>query len=159
MFIVLALIVLALGVVIAALLSQNRSNAHYATPFLKAVLVLDLVWLLPALTWTKAYYRSLLYEVHEDEVRISSGVWTNTVSHIPYWAVASISVKRDILDRWLEIATLIIQTASIDGKISAEKKLVGISGVNEIVDVLEDALMSYRNSQKTKIQAHSAVRR
>lgn len=158
MLIALALIVLALGVVVAALLSQDRSIAHHATPVLKAVLVLDLVWLLPALSLTKTYYRSLLYEVHEGEIRVSSGIWTKTVSHIPYWAVSGISVKRDMLDRWLEIATLSIQTVSIDGEIGAEKKLVGISDVNEIVGILEGALKSYRNSQKSKSQVHSVVR-
>lgn len=157
MLIILALIVLAVGIAAAVLLSQDSSQAHYASPVVKGVLVFDLLWLLPAFELTKAYYRSLLYEVHDNGIRISSGVWTQTVNHIPYWAVSSVTVKRDVLDRWLEIATLSIHTSSMDGATGVEQRLVGLSDAYEVIADLESALNGYRSARKSIMGDHNKI--
>jgi putative membrane protein len=115
------------------------------------VLVLVLVdaalaglWWLVTMILSGPYYRSLRYEVQDDEVVVNVGIWTKSVKHVPYRTVTNMQVKRDVVDRLLGIGTLNIQTAGMSGQKGAEERLVGLSDVQQVYERVADELRRFR---------------
>ena len=54
------------------------------------------------------------------------GVLTRTVRHVPYRTVTNITVKRGLVDRWLGMGTLEIQTSETSGTTGVEQVLTGL---------------------------------
>lgn len=105
----------------------------------------DLAWWLPAMILAGFYFRSLKYEIRNDEVIVHVGIWTKSVKHVPYRTVTNLKVARDIFDRWLfGIGTLNIQTAGMSGTTGAEERLVGLDNVNEAYDIVATKLRKFR---------------
>lgn len=93
------------------------------------------------------YYRSLKYEIHEDEVIVRAGIITKSVKHVPFRTVTNLVVRRGILDRLFGIGTLNIQTAGMSGSSSkAEESLVGLEDVQEVYDMVATELRRFRGS-------------
>jgi len=129
-----ALLILAGGILLSWLVSTDPGiGTDGARLFAIVVAVIDVAWYLPAMMLTGPYYRSLGYEVQDDEVIVRAGIWTQSVKHVPYRTVTNLTVKRDILDRWLGLGTLNIQTAGMSGTTGAEERLVGLTNVQEVV--------------------------
>jgi membrane protein YdbS with pleckstrin-like domain len=103
-----------------------------------------LIWLVPALIVIPFYYRSLKYEIHEDEVIVRAGVITRSVKHVPYRTVTNLTVKRGPFDRLLGIGTLKIQTAGMSGQTGAEESLMGLVNYNEIYEKVAGSLRRFR---------------
>lgn len=105
------------------------------------------LWWLLGMLFSVPYFRSLRYEVQEDEVIVQVGVITHSVKHVPYRTVTNITVRRDILDRWLfNLGSLNIQTAGMSGQTGAEEKLVGMEDVQEVYELVVTALRRYRGA-------------
>ncbi|MGD9145923.1 MAG: hypothetical protein PVI80_10205, partial [Anaerolineae bacterium] len=51
---------------------------------------------------------------------------------------------RDILDRWLGLGTLNIQTAGMSGQKGAEEHLAGLTVVQEVYDAVAEELRRFR---------------
>lgn len=142
-----ALLILASGVLLGWLLSNDAEiGASGARTIVIVVAIVDAVWYLPALMLTGPYYRSLAYEIQEDEVIVRVGIWTKSVKHVPYRTMTNLTVKRDILDRWLGIGTLNIQTAGMSGTTGTEEKLVGLTNVEEVYEIVVTELHRFRGS-------------
>lgn len=93
------------------------------------------------------YYRSMKYEIQDDEVIVRVGILTHSVKHVPYRTVTNIAVKRDILDRWFfNLGTLEIQTAGISGQNVAEEKLLGLDNVQDVYELVAGELRRYRGA-------------
>jgi len=141
-----ALLILASGVLLGWLMSFDESIG--ARGFRIVVLVtaiLDALWWAPGMLLTGPYYRSLSYEVQDDEVIVQVGIWTKSVKHVPYRTVTNLTVKRDILDRWLfGLGTLNIQTAGMSGQTGAEESLVGLPNVQEVYELVVTELRRFR---------------
>ncbi len=98
-----------------------------------------------AMLLTTPYYNSMKYELHDDEVIVNIGILTHSVKHVPYRTVTNISIKRDILDRWIfNMGTLEIQTAGISGQNVAEEKLYGLEDVQGVYEMVAAELRRYR---------------
>ncbi len=144
--IIVALLILAGGALLGGLISLDEE----ADPNIFLIVTLitagcDLIWLVPGLLLTGPYYRSLSYEIQDDEVIVRVGIWTQSVKHVPYRTVTNLQVKRDILDRWLfDIGTLSIQTAGMSGTTGAEESLVGLPNVQEVYDLVATELRRFR---------------
>jgi membrane protein YdbS with pleckstrin-like domain len=110
-----------------------------------AVLV-NAAWLIPAFIVAPFYYRSLEYQILEDEVIVYAGVWTKSVKHVPYRTVTNLKVKRDPFDRMLGMGTVEIQTAGISGQAGAEASLVGLSNVQEVCETVSTALRRFKGA-------------
>lgn len=111
------------------------------------MVIADAVWWVPAMLLTGPYYRSLSYEVQDDEVIVHAGIWTKSVKHVPYRTVTNLTAKRDILDRWLfGLGTLNIQTAGMSGTTGAEESLVGLTNVQEVYEMVATELRRFRGS-------------
>ena len=105
----------------------------------------DLLFWLVGMILSVPYFRSLRYEVLEDEVIVHVGIITHSVKHVPYRTVTNITVKRDILDRWFfNLGSLNIQTAGMSGQSGAEEKLVGMENVQEIYEIVVSELRRFR---------------
>lgn len=142
-----ALLILAGSILFSWLLSTDPEiGADGARTVAIVVAIADFVWYLPALIVTGPYYRSLSYEVQDDEVIVRAGIWTKSVKHVPYRTVTNLTVKRGILDRWLGLGTLNIQTAGMSGSTGAEESLVGLTNVQEVYEIVVTELRRFRGS-------------
>jgi membrane protein YdbS with pleckstrin-like domain len=111
-----------------------------------AVIVgLDAAWWLVGMMLAGPYFRSLRYEIQDDEVVVHVGIWTKSVKHVPYRTVTNITIKRDIFDRWFfGIGSLNIQTAGMSGTKGAEERLVGLPNVQEVYEIVVGELRRFR---------------
>ncbi|MBN1641800.1 MAG: PH domain-containing protein [Anaerolineae bacterium] len=108
---------------------------------------LDVLWWAPAMLLAGPYYRSLGYEIQDEQAIVRVGIWTRSVKHVPYRTVTNITVKRDVLDRSLGLGTLEIQTAGMSGSSGgAEQSLVGLEDAQQVYDLVARALGRFRGS-------------
>ena len=139
-------LLIALGIVLlGAIISIDNQNAGGIVVSLVIGFAVGIAWL-GAMLLTGPYYRSLSYEVQDDEVIVHAGIWTKSVKHVPYRTVTNLVVKRDVLDRWLNIGTLNIQTAGMSGQTGVEESLVGLTDVQAVYGTVAQELRRFRGS-------------
>jgi membrane protein YdbS with pleckstrin-like domain len=107
-------------------------------------LLMNLIWIIPAIVIVVRYYQSLHYEIHEDEVIMHVGVITKTVKHVPFRTITNLKVKRGPFDRLFGLGTVDIQTAGKSGENGAEESLVGLSDVREVYNQITSKLRSIK---------------
>lgn len=130
-----------------AWLIEKDDGPGAASTLIVVFLVLDAAWYLPGLVLAAPYYRSLRYEILDDEVIVHVGIWTKSVKHVPYRTVTNIKINRDILDRWFfGLGSLNVQTAGMSGKTGAEESLVGLPNVQEVYEIVSARLRRYRKA-------------
>ncbi len=83
----------------------------------------NLLWGVPAVLLMGPYFRSLQYQIQEEQVIMHLGIITCSVKYVPFRTVTNMTVKRDPLDRAFGIGSLEIQTAGISGTTKAEQHL------------------------------------
>jgi uncharacterized membrane protein YdbT with pleckstrin-like domain len=139
-------LILAGGVLLGWLISHDRTVDESDVMLIYLIVAgADILWYLPALLLSGPYYRSLSYEIQDDEVIVRVGIWTQSVKHVPYRTVTNLKVKRDILDRWFfSLGTLNIQTAGMSGTTGAEESLVGLPNVQEVYEIVVTELRRFR---------------
>jgi uncharacterized membrane protein YdbT with pleckstrin-like domain len=145
---IVALLILAGGVLLGWLISHDKTVDESDVMLIYLIVaVADLLWYVPALILSGPYYRSLSYEIQDDEVIVRVGIWTQSVKHVPYRTVTNLKVKRDIFDRWFfGLGTLNIQTAGMSGTTGAEESLVGLPNVQEVYEIVVTELRRFRGS-------------
>jgi membrane protein YdbS with pleckstrin-like domain len=142
-----ALCVLATGVLLGWLLSLDREiGARGGWITFAVVAGLALLWWAPGMLLAAPYYRSLRYEIREDEVIVHVGILTRSVKHVPYRTVTNTTVRRGVLDRWLGLGSLDIQTAGISGTSKAEQSLVGLENADEVYALVAAELRRFRGA-------------
>ncbi len=109
-------------------------------------LAVNLLWLAPLFLLIPPYYRSLSYEIRDDEVIVRAGVITKSVKHVPYRTVTNLKVMRDPLDRLFGIGKLLIQTAGMSGQTGAEESLVGLTNYEEVYEMVAAAIRRFRGA-------------
>ena len=109
-------------------------------------LVLNGLWWVVAMILSGPYFRSLRYEIQDDEVVVHVGIWTKSVKHVPYRTVTNMQVKRDVVDRLLGLGTLNIQTAGMSGQKGAEEQLVGLPNVQDVYELVAGELRRFRGA-------------
>ena len=154
-------LILAGGLLLGLLMMSDRSTG-VGGGMLAIVIVaaIDVIWWAPAMFLTGPYYRSLSYEIQDDEVIMHVGIWTKSVKHVPYRTVTNVTVKRGILDRLFGIGTLNIQTAGMSGTTGAEESLEGLPNVQEVYDIVVTELRRFRGSMAptaAEVESESAV--
>ena len=109
--------------------------------------LLTLLWWVPSLFMAGAYYRSLSYEIQDDEVIVRVGILTHSVKHVPYRTVTNLTVQRGPLDRWFfDLGALKIQTAGMSGQQGAEESLVGLPNSQEVYELVAGELRRFRGA-------------
>jgi len=143
---IIAALVLASGILLGWLMSfDNEIGASGARIVYLITIIGNVVWWVPAMLLTAPYYRSLSYEVQDDEVIVRAGIVTQSVKHVPYRTVTNLTVKRGLLDRWFfGLGTLNIQTAGMSGTTGAEESLVGLPNYDEVYELVATELRRFR---------------
>ena len=137
-----ALVLLGIGFITVLIGTDNVRTG--VTLFFIGAVIDGLVWVI-ALLLSFPYFRSMRFEVQEDEVIVHVGIFTHSVKHVPYRTVTNITVKRDIFDRWFfNLGTLTIQTAGMSGQTGAEESLVGLENVQEVYELVVTELRRFR---------------
>ncbi len=154
---VVALLILAGILLLGGLISLD--DARVGLIIIAILLPLNFIWWICAMILAFPYYRSLEYEVLDDEVIVRVGIFTHSVKHVPYRTVTNITVKRDIFDRWFfNLGSLNIQTAGMSGQSGAEEKLVGLENVQEIYEMVAAELRRFRSAMSpTQAESEGAV--
>jgi len=129
---------------IAVLIGFEENGAAGALVGLLIIGILNAIWYLIAMLLVAPYYRSLQYEIYDDEVIVRAGIITKTVKHVPFRTVTNLTVNRGPFDRLFAIGTLKIQTAGMSGQTGAEEELVGLLNFQEIYDQVASALRRFR---------------
>ena len=146
--VIVALIILAGGLLLAWLISFDKSvTASDLRLVITIAAICDIVWWVPGMLLTGPYYRSLSYEIQDDEVVVRVGIITQAVKHVPYRTVTNLTIKRGLLDRWFfDIGTLNIQTAGMSGTTGAEESLMGLPNVQEVYEIVATELRRFRGA-------------
>jgi uncharacterized membrane protein YdbT with pleckstrin-like domain len=90
-------------------------------------------------------YRSIRYEITEDEIVVYSGVLNKTIKHVPFRTITNMQVIRRFWDRLFGLGILEIQTAGT-GLAKAEERLVGLSDVQGTYEYVANVLRRFRTA-------------
>jgi len=116
------------------------------------VLIIDLIWLIPALMITPIYVRSIEYSVTGQsgetlpEIYVKKGIINITRKHVPFRTITNISSRAGPFDRAFGIGTVEIETAGYSGPQhrGPEEKLEGIKFYEEVRDFILRELRRFR---------------
>jgi uncharacterized membrane protein YdbT with pleckstrin-like domain len=145
-FTITALLVVLVGYLFGLLVGIDEGLEVTIAITIYAALAAALFWI-TAMILSVFYYRSLSYEIQDDEVIVRVGIVTKSVKHVPYRTVTNISIKRGILDRFMfDIGTLNIQTAGMSGTTGAEQSLVGLEDVHGVYEDVVKKLHAFRGA-------------
>ncbi len=87
-------------------------------------------------------YRTLQYRLDEEGIAMSWGLLFRREIHLTYRRTQDIHLTRNLIQRWMDRATVAIQTAS--GSSSPEMKLEGILQASELRDFLYSKMRGAR---------------
>ncbi len=143
---IVAVLILIGGAFVSLIIMLDANSDGEASVMILLLTVIgNVVWWAPAMALAGAYYRSLSYEIQDDEVIVRAGILTKSVKHVPYRTVTNITVKRDIFDRWFfDLGTLNIQTAGMSGTTGAEESLAGLPNFQEAYEIVAAQLQRFR---------------
>lgn len=108
--------------------------------------VVHVAVVLIALWPVNMYYRSIRYELHEDEVVVIVGIITKSVKHVPFRTVTNLKVARGPFDRLFGLGSLAIQTAGMSGTTGAEENLQGLTDVQDVYERVARELRRFRGA-------------
>ncbi len=98
----------------------------------------NVVWMAIAYLLIPPYYRSISYELGDEDIIVKKGIITKSETMVPYRMVTNASVKRGPMDRLLGIGTLEVHTAGYSQQAGAEANLPGL----EAYDVVRQRVMA-----------------
>ena len=92
------------------------------------------------------YFRSIRYEMGDQEIVVHKGIVTRVENTVPYRMVTNVSLKRGLLDRWFGLGGLYIHTAGYSQQTTAEARLSGLEDYQAVHRDLLAKLRRYRRS-------------
>lgn len=104
--------------------------------------ILSLVMFPIVLTYLLVRYYTLHYRFDDQGVRMSHGLLFRSESLVQYSRIQDLHISRGLLERWLGLATIQVQTAA--GSASPEMTLVGIRNFEEVRDFLYSKMRGAR---------------
>ena len=88
------------------------------------------------IVWTRLYYATMAYELHDDELRWRRGVWFRTTGIVPYNRITNLDLRQGPVMRWLNISSISIQTAGYSGQAVPEIRIEAIEHAEELRELL-----------------------
>jgi len=130
-------------------LSPEASNADFVTyvwPWVIGFLVISwVVWPWISYLWII----NLKYFIEDERLVIQKGILTKKHVSIPYSAVTDFTLKRSLYERWLEIGTLLVQTAGQSVEASGyEGKLEGLTDFDTLHALLRSRIKTFRSAMQ-----------
>ena len=112
--------------------------------------IVGIIWII-ASYFTKLSISNLEYAVLDNKITLLSGIFTKTEKNIPYSKVTDFVLKRTLLDRYLGIGSIKIQTAgqSTDPYGSGyEGNVDGLGDYESIHQKLKERLMAFNTNKE-----------
>jgi membrane protein YdbS with pleckstrin-like domain len=107
-------------------------------------ILLNLVWIIPAIILAIYYVRAIEYTLDDTEVIVRKGIINKTVKHIPFRTITNVSSRYGIYDRILGIGTIEIETAGKSGmQTEPEAKIEGIRNFIDVRDLILNSLRGF----------------
>lgn len=104
------------------------------------------------------YYRTMEFQILDNEVIVRKGVINKEVKHIPLRNITNVSSRYGVYDRLLGIGTVEIETAGKSGQATGpEAKIEGIRDYFEVRDMILDSLRQFRGQYTTTTEIESSV--
>lgn len=100
-------------------------------------------------------YRTLQYRLDDEGVSMAWGLLFRKEVHLTYRRIQDIHVERNILHRWLGLATISLQTAS--GTSGAEMKIEGVLLPEALRDFLYSKMRGVREAEEPGDAAGTAT--
>jgi uncharacterized protein len=103
------------------------------------LIILAVIVVVPVLVffaWVGLYYKSMWYELREDEMSWKRGVWFQTTGIVPYNRITNIDVRQGPVMRALGISTLAVQTAGYSGQAVPEIRIEGMDHAEELRELI-----------------------
>ncbi|NPV08753.1 MAG: PH domain-containing protein [Anaerolineae bacterium] len=107
-------------------------------------LIANALWLVPTSILLPLYFRSIRYELREDEIVVFKGIITRSVKVVPYRTVTNLHLARGPLDRLLGMGTLKVETAGLSGQTASEAVLSGLRDYEAVHELVREELRRYR---------------
>jgi membrane protein YdbS with pleckstrin-like domain len=105
--------------------------------FVLAILaVIVIVPVIVFFVWVGLYYKSMWYELRDDEMSWKRGVWFRTTGIVPYNRITNLDVKQGPVMRVLGISTLAVQTAGYSGQAVPEIRIEGMEHAEELRELI-----------------------
>ena len=116
------------------------------------LVILNAIWLLPALAIIPSYVNSIEYSVISEsgesmpEIYVKKGIITVTRKHVPFRTITNIASKIGPFDRLFGIGNVSIETAGYSGanQQGPEEKLEGVIFHEEVRDFILKELRKFR---------------
>lgn len=103
------------------------------------LVILAAIVLVPVIVffaWVGLYYRSMWYELRDDEMSWKRGVWFQTTGIVPYNRITNIDIRQGPVMRMLGISTLAVQTAGYSGQAVPEIRIEGMEHAGELRELI-----------------------
>lgn len=128
---------------------RDEQVVNYAGKALFWSVVPNLVWAIPLFLGQFPVFKRYQYDLLDDEIVVHAGWLVQKVRHVPYRMVTNIEIKRGLLDRWLGIGTLNIETAgNSDPNQRAEAQLFGLEDVESVYEEVAACLRAFDEAQQ-----------
>ena len=92
------------------------------------------------------YYRSISFELTDEEVVVRKGILTKSTKTVPYRAITNAEVKRGPLDRLFGLGTVDVHTAGYSQQAGAEAPMMGLRNYDEVYTLVMDAVRRARGT-------------
>ena len=128
---------------------RDEEVSNYASKALFWSVVPNLVWGIPLFLGQFPVFKRYQYDLLDDEIVVHAGWLVQKVRHVPYRMVTNIEIKRGLLDRWLGIGNLNIETAgNSDPNQRAEAQLLGLEDVDSVYEEVAACLRAFDEAQQ-----------
>jgi membrane protein YdbS with pleckstrin-like domain len=123
------ILMLTAGSILAWVISMDLAYAIRVNEILQTFIFVVLLGVLLLIAIANRYCHRISYEFNLHEIKLKRGLWLQVVHHIPLCNIAVVTVKRDFIDRCLEIGSLeFLLFGSLNNKIHTVC-FVGLSDV------------------------------
>jgi membrane protein YdbS with pleckstrin-like domain len=171
---VLAFVIVYLSVIICFIFAAFMAQAEPGSPTAAQIIndyfltvnlwtiIANLIWLVPVLALTPAYFNSIEYSVKADsgtsmpEIYQKEGIITITRRHVPFRTITNISSKAGPFDRLFKVGSVLIETAGNSApQKSPEITMHGIVFYEEVRDFILKELRRYKEPYAVGIEVNA----
>lgn len=132
-------------------------------PVMWWTLLLNIIWLLPALVLIPFYVGTIEYSVIAKsgeampEIYVKKGLFTVTQNHVPFRTITNISSVAGVYDRFFGIGSVHIETAGFSGQDQRgpEETMEGVVFYEEVRDYILQELRKLRGTYVTTTEMNS----
>ena len=134
------------------IISQDQGDAwfdFFKIALLVYAVIVGIIWIV-ASYFTKLSISNLEYTILDNKITLLSGIFTKTEKNIPYSKVTDFVLKRTLLDRYLGIGSIKIQTAGQSADpygTGYEGNVDGLDDYESIHQKLKERLMAFNTNE------------